>query len=76
MEQDWYSARVVAMVLATNSKRGKYEPQKWMAQSHRKVLDRARAAPAAPVEPMNDDQAMQMFKRLGARVVDLRGPRD
>lgn len=63
--EDWYTARIVAMVAAVNSKQHKYTPKKYMLPTH------AKADAPREREPMTGDQVMDAFKRMGYPVIDL-----
>lgn len=65
---DWYTARIVAMLVAVNSKHGKYEPRKYMIDGKR-LAERA----AAKREPMTGEQVLQRFRQLGVPIIDMRG---
>ena len=66
---DWYTARVVAMLAAVNSKHGRYEPIKYMAD--RAELMRRRAAARAAAGPF-EGSILQRFRALGVPIVDKR----
>lgn len=65
--RDWETARIVAMVAATASKKEKYRPAKWMANGKARQAEARR-----PGEPMTGDQIMQRFQQLGVRIIDQR----
>ena len=67
---DWQTARIVAMLAAVNSKRGKYEPYKWM-RNGAELQRRAKAA-AGERQPMTGDQVLARFRQLGVPIVDNR----
>lgn len=68
--EDWQTARIVAMLVATNAKRGKYEPYKWMADRHE--LQRERAARMKRREGMTGEEIMARFQALGVPIIDKR----
>jgi hypothetical protein len=67
---DWYTARVVAMLVAVNSKHGKYEPRKYMMNGKR--LQERAERDRREREPMTGEQVLARFRQLGVRVIDKR----
>ena len=67
---DWYTARVVAMLVAVNSKHGRYEPRKYML--HAKRLQEKADRDRREREPMTGEQVLARFRQLGVRVIDNR----
>jgi hypothetical protein len=55
------------MIAATNNKREKYKPVKWMMNGAA-ISKRA----AAEKEPMTGEQIIAKFKSMGIRVIDKR----
>jgi hypothetical protein len=64
---DWYTARIVAMLAAVNSKKEKYQPVKWMANGG-ELMRKTRAEK----EPPTGDEIMAAFKRSGIPIIDRR----
>lgn len=58
------------MVAATNTKKEKYQPAKWMANGAA-IARRA----AERKEPMTGEEIVEQFKRMGVRVIDNRKKR-
>jgi hypothetical protein len=71
---DWYTARIVAMLAATNSKREKYRPVKWMANG-RELMAEA-AAKRQRKEPMTGDEILARMRALGVPIIDKRKRKD
>jgi hypothetical protein len=65
---DWYTARIVAMVAAVRSKRGKYDPVKYMMNAKE-----IRAKAQREREPMTGDEILAKLKAIGYPVLDMRG---
>ena len=71
MRADFYSARVVAMLVAVNSKRHQYKPINYMLNKkavEQQINDRPKAR-----EPLTGEQVMARFAALGVRIIDRRG---
>lgn len=68
--EDWYSARIVAMLVAVNGKRGKYEPMKWMLNG--RDMQRERAERVKRREGMTGEEVMARFAALGVPIIDKR----
>lgn len=67
---DWYTARIVGMLAAVNSKREKYQPVKWMANG--RELMRQAAERRAAREPMTGEQVIEQMRALGVPIIDQR----
>ena len=70
MREDFYTARIVAMVAAVNSKNHKYDPQKYM--THKLPQRDASPASNATREGMTGEQIMRRFKQIGIPIIDKR----
>jgi hypothetical protein len=57
------------MLVAVNSKRGKYEPRKYMLNAKRL----AEKAESIKREPMTGEQVLARFRQLGVPIIDKRG---
>lgn len=66
---DWYTARVVAILVAVNSKRRNYDPLKYMANG---AEIRRRAREAAEQRVLTGDELIARMKRMGFPVIDNR----
>lgn len=64
---DWYTARVVAMLVAVNSKRQKYQPAKWMLNG-KELMREARERR----KPLTGEECLERFRRLGVPIIDMR----
>lgn len=70
---DWQSARIVAMLVAVNSKRGRYEPIRYMANGAEIAAARARAAAErAEREPLTGGEVLAAFRAAGMKINDKR----
>lgn len=58
------------MVHAMNSKRGKYEPARFLTAPHRRLIEQKRAD--RPCEPMTGEQVFMRLKQLGVPILDGR----
>jgi hypothetical protein len=67
---DWQTARIVAMLRAVHSKRGRYEPVKYMLNG--RALAREMREAREEREPMTGEQIIQRFRQLGVPIIDKR----
>ena len=58
------------MLVAVNSKHGKYEPRKYMLNAKR--LQERAERDRREREPMTGDEVLARFRQLGVRVIDNR----
>lgn len=58
------------MLAAVNSKKGRYEPVKYMMNA--KALARQAEEARAEREPMTGDEILRRMRQIGVRIVDLR----
>jgi len=70
---DWYTARIVAMLAAINSKHHHYRPQVYMLDAD---ALRKRSETAAERPPMTGEQVVARFRAMGVPVIDLRERRN
>jgi hypothetical protein len=66
---DWQTARIVAIVAATHSKRPKYDPVRWMANG---AELKRRAREAVERELPTGDELLTRMKSLGVQIIDNR----
>jgi hypothetical protein len=71
---DFETARIVAMVAASNSKRRNYDPSKYMLKAHRDKLKgiKAGAESLDPARVMTGEEIMARFKAMGVPIIDKR----
>jgi hypothetical protein len=78
---DWRTARIVAMLVAVNSRDGRYDPVRWMSENHRAgfereqreaAAERAAEAPAIEPVPLTGDQVLAAFLGSGLTIIDKR----
>lgn len=59
------------MVSAVNSKRGRYEPMKYMANGRELMREQAERR-ARRHEPLTGDQVLERLRALGVPIIDKR----
>jgi hypothetical protein len=73
---DFETARIVAMVAASNSKRRRYDPAKYMIKAHRDKLRDMNAEiehkKLDPARGMTGEQVLQAFRGMGVPIIDKR----
>jgi hypothetical protein len=65
--EDWYTARIVAMIAGVNSKHGKYQPIKYMAGGRELMREQAERRAI-----LTGDQVLERMRALGVPVIDKR----
>lgn len=74
MLADLYGARIVAMLVAVNSKGRQYQPERWMQHRGEAAEQRRKAAVAR--RPLTGEEVMQRFRMLGVPIIDKRAKKD